>query len=357
MKPLVPLEVDLRDFPFLPLDAARLRDSDFAVESTGDEFRAALLLWCTSWHQQPAASLPDNERALAMFAGYGRDLKGWQKVAIGALRGFQRCDDGRLYHPVLAEKALDAWDGKLRNRHRRECERIKKAAQRAKTDPAYPSFEDWKVHVAATGDDRWPHGPAIVPEAPAGDIPPLSPGTAKGRNGDVPRESLPLKGTGERDRGEGQGKALEKPPSSLRSDSSSAAPTTGRSTPPDEVNDRKALRIAQITDDAIEAFNARLGKPNGNLPMVVPGVGAAKRRKHVARCLRVARDICGKLYGSTIITRQFWDEYFGSVDGDDFRSGRRQGGPAHQNWTPNFEYLTREQTMIDVFDRDVSAAA
>lgn len=91
-EPLVPQEVDLRGLTFMPLDVARLRDSDLAIEATGDEFRAAVLLWCASWGQVPAGSLPNSDTALATYAGYGRgDIKGWRKVREGALRGFIEC--------------------------------------------------------------------------------------------------------------------------------------------------------------------------------------------------------------------------------------------------------------------------
>jgi hypothetical protein len=204
MNPLVPAHVQLRDFAFMPLDVVRLRDSDLATESSGEEFRAAVLLWCSAWHQAPAASLPDNDQVLAKFAGFGRDRKAWLKVKSGALRGFELCSDGRLYHRVLAEKAIEAWDGKLRHRWRRECERIKKAAQRAKADAVYPSFDEWKEHVALTGDDRW------IPDRVA-----VSQGTDEGRPNNVQRESQPLKGQGE---GEGQGQG-EKSSSALSSSS------------------------------------------------------------------------------------------------------------------------------------------
>jgi hypothetical protein len=37
-------------------------------------------------------------------------LRGWKKVrAKGGLRGWIRCSDGRLYHPVVVEKAIEAW--------------------------------------------------------------------------------------------------------------------------------------------------------------------------------------------------------------------------------------------------------
>ena len=119
-EPLTTADCDLRDFAYMPLDVGRLRDSGIALESTGDEFRAAVLLWCASWHQVPAASLPDNDRALASLAGYGRDTAGWDSVRAGAMRGWVACSDGRYYHPVIAEKAIAAWDAKKAQRLRTE---------------------------------------------------------------------------------------------------------------------------------------------------------------------------------------------------------------------------------------------
>src|SRR5258707_15247488 len=100
-KPLVSFDIDLRDFPYMPLDVVRLRDSELAVVLSGEEFRSAVLLWCACWHQVPASSLPDDDRLLASLAGFGRDLKGWKAVRQAALRGFKACSDGRLYHPVI----------------------------------------------------------------------------------------------------------------------------------------------------------------------------------------------------------------------------------------------------------------
>ena len=129
-EPLVPVDVDLRGMPFMPLDVARLRDSDLAIEASGDEFRAAVLLWCASWNQVPAGSLPNAEQPLAAYAGFGRDVKGWKKVAKGALRGFVECADGRLYHPVVAEKALDAWAQRVEHRKGKENENDRKRRER-----------------------------------------------------------------------------------------------------------------------------------------------------------------------------------------------------------------------------------
>jgi hypothetical protein len=116
---LTPIDCDLRDFAFMPLDVVRLRDSDLAAVPDAEVFRAAVLAWCASWHQIPAASLPDDDAVLARLLGYGRDVKSWMKLReAGALRGFRKCSDGRLYHPVVAEKAIDAWEAKKAQRDR-----------------------------------------------------------------------------------------------------------------------------------------------------------------------------------------------------------------------------------------------
>jgi hypothetical protein len=124
---LVPPEVDLRDFGFMPLDVLRLRDSDLAALSTGDEFKAAVLLWCAAWHQVPAGSLPDDDRLLARFSGAGSL---WKKVKDEALRGFVKCSDGRLYHRTIAEKALESWAAKQRQRERTAAATAAREAKR-----------------------------------------------------------------------------------------------------------------------------------------------------------------------------------------------------------------------------------
>lgn len=119
--PLTPADLDLRDFDWMPLDVARLRDSDLSVLASGDAFRAAVLLWCAAWHQVPAASLPLEDKLLAHLAGYGRDLDGWASVRADALRGFVECSDGRLYHPVVAQKAMEADEQRNKKRKRTEA--------------------------------------------------------------------------------------------------------------------------------------------------------------------------------------------------------------------------------------------
>jgi hypothetical protein len=114
-EPLTPPDCDLRDFSFMPLDVRRLLTSETWVLGSHAERVAAISLWCEAWHQVPAASLPDNDRMLAHLSGAGNS---WKKVKDHALRGWVKCTDGRLYHPVVAEKARDAWAKKEIQRER-----------------------------------------------------------------------------------------------------------------------------------------------------------------------------------------------------------------------------------------------
>lgn len=145
LTPLTAPDCDLKDFAFMPLDVARLRDSDLAALESPEACWAAVLLWCASWHQIPAASLPDDDRVLANLAGFGRVVKEWARVKDGALRGWLKCADGRLYHPVIAEKANEAFRRKLEQSWRTECSRIKKHNQRhdENNQLPYPTLDQY----------------------------------------------------------------------------------------------------------------------------------------------------------------------------------------------------------------------
>lgn len=107
--PLTPPDCDLTSMPSMLLDVRRLRDSGVAAHENAEVFRASMFLWCAAWHEVPAASLKDDDAELAQKAGFGRFLSEWRKVKDEVLKGFTRCSDGRLYHPVVAEKALEQW--------------------------------------------------------------------------------------------------------------------------------------------------------------------------------------------------------------------------------------------------------
>lgn len=138
--PLVPSEVDLRNFSYMPLYVVHLRDSDFAAETSGEEFKAAVLLWCAAWHQVPAGSLPDSDKALRRFSGLS--LSDWNSVRNKAMSGFIKCSDGRLYHPVLADAAKASWDEKEKRKQRTE-----KATQSRKNESLNKISEDEQRYV------------------------------------------------------------------------------------------------------------------------------------------------------------------------------------------------------------------
>ena len=171
-EPLVPEEVDLVKLDGFMLDTIRLLGSELWALATGDEFKAAMALWCRAWKQVPAASLPDDDRILASFAGYGRGGKAWQRVKAMALRGFVKCSDGRLYHRVLAEDAKRAWRDLLRQRERTQAatEARKTMFQNDRNDDRHDdsggnvtdSQGQERIGQDRTGNDRTERGKEIL---------------------------------------------------------------------------------------------------------------------------------------------------------------------------------------------------
>jgi len=126
----------------------------------------------------PAASLPDDDIELANLAGYGRVVKEWRKVREDALNGFVKCSDGRLYHSVIAGKAMLAFAAKERHAYSKYLDRLRKEnkAREKEGKPLFgiPTVEQWK-------SGAYPHG-----------IPPDS----QTVSGQFPAE-IALKGNGE----------------------------------------------------------------------------------------------------------------------------------------------------------------
>jgi len=143
--------------------------------------------------------------------------------------------------------------------------------------------------------------------------------------------------------------------SSLRSDSSPQLALTGDASPPADLKARKAHRIQQISEQAQEAYNRLLAKPNGELAACA--VLNKPRLKAVEKALPTCRAICLQLYGNERVTAAFWQALFETAADDDFHAGRARGGPGHENWKPDFEYLLRENVIAKLFDRAMSEAA
>ncbi|MBB4837282.1 hypothetical protein HNP52_000333 [Sphingomonas kyeonggiensis] len=259
--PLTPPDADLQDFAFMPLHVARLRDSDLAAEAAPEACWYAVLLWAASWHQLPAGSLPDNDAVLARLCGLGRDLRTFKKHRADAMRGFVRCSDGRLYHPVVAEQVVAAWQKKLEQRWRTELARIKKANQRNGTDLPSPTFDEF-----IAGDKAIP-------------VPDVSPGTTA----DVPGEITSKR------QGEGQGQG----------EYSSDANASGAAAPPAVIDPEKVMFDAGRTlltsaGISIEAAGRLLGrwKRDHGAEAVIIALGKAQRegaidpKSFIEGCLR-----------------------------------------------------------------------
>jgi len=109
--PMVPPECDISSLPGTIMFWNRLLNSDLWMDSTGDEFKAALALWGKSTNQQPGGSLPNDDRRLAKLAEVSHNE--WAALRPMSLKGWVLCSDGRLYHESVAEAVLLAWIGRL----------------------------------------------------------------------------------------------------------------------------------------------------------------------------------------------------------------------------------------------------
>jgi hypothetical protein len=135
----------------MPLDITRLFASAFHAKANDAEWRAGLTLILKSWHQRPAGSLPDDDIALCRLAELGRDLKTWRRIRGNALHGWMKHSDGRLYHAVVTEKVLDAWD--------------KRGEFRAKASAKTVRQQRWRERCKKVAADLRAHG--ITPPAGA----------------------------------------------------------------------------------------------------------------------------------------------------------------------------------------------
>jgi hypothetical protein len=147
--PPVPANVDLRQFPYMPLEIRRLLTSVTWIEAA-DHPRighALICLWCESWHQVPASSLPDNDRVLAKMAMCSAGV--WASIRKRVLSAWIKCSDGLLYHPVVAEKALEAWASRS-DRPDRVAERSEHARKAAKA--RWGHAQSMPEHAAAMSE-------------------------------------------------------------------------------------------------------------------------------------------------------------------------------------------------------------
>jgi len=161
--PPVPADCDLRGLQWIPLYGERLFCSDSWLLSSSEAKCAAMQLWWAAWKQQPAGSLPDQDRALAQMAGYGLAIDAWSEVRVEAMHGFVKCNDGRLYHSVVCELAREAWDRRIKDRERKDQYRARQRSNNALSEQVETRPE--RGHDAdATGTGRGRDMDATRPE-------------------------------------------------------------------------------------------------------------------------------------------------------------------------------------------------
>lgn len=179
--PLVPAEVDLRGYEFMPLYGDRLFKSETWIGGSPEAKIAALRLWWQAYaHETPAGSLPDSDTLLADYAGYGVALKAWQRVKPQAMRGWVQCSDGRLYHKVVCEIVMTAWAERVKAREKGKAGAAKRwgaggsTANATATKPDGPSNGTGNARAIAsdrTGQDRTGNNGAGGPATSAPDRP------------------------------------------------------------------------------------------------------------------------------------------------------------------------------------------
>lgn len=191
-EPMVPPEVDLRGLEYMPLLGDRLFSSDFDLDANDVEFRVGLRLWWAAWKQVPAGSLPKEDNRLRKLAGLDENVAKWRKVKGRALHGFVECSDGRLYHPIVAQQALIAWEKRAENVAERENEAERQRRSRAERKRMFEELRKagvtpkWDISMGALRDLHALHvTPPVTVTGHGPDTPPVTrTATAKtGRDG------------------------------------------------------------------------------------------------------------------------------------------------------------------------------
>jgi len=124
--PLTPPDANLDGLNYMPLYITRLRNSKawLACKRTPEFAFYLLNLWMRAWQETPSGSIEDDPDVLADAAGC--HPQAWDEIAAKVMRGWVKCSDGRLYHPVVAELVIEAWQDRQKARWHKECDRVRK---------------------------------------------------------------------------------------------------------------------------------------------------------------------------------------------------------------------------------------
>lgn len=151
--PLVPLGCDLRrGFPHIMLDFREMQATRFwLICKRRPELAFYFMnLSFASWHEVPAASLPNDDDVLADWARCPPERWDLMKADLLTGAGWCLCSDGRWHHPLHAERAIAAWVSMLDDEAEKEAARRRMALLRARGSPHdLVSFAEQVANVRA----------------------------------------------------------------------------------------------------------------------------------------------------------------------------------------------------------------
>jgi hypothetical protein len=128
-----PYPDDLRARSYSPIfDLQRIRQSSTWLSASPEVRPWLVLLWLLSWESIPAGTYPADDAVI--IARLGCQPEFFKMYRDQLMRGWYRCTDGRLYHPVITEQVLEM----LRTR-RYATERQKRWREEAKAVDSAPS--------------------------------------------------------------------------------------------------------------------------------------------------------------------------------------------------------------------------
>ncbi len=157
-------EVDMETFK---------RSDTWKKARTGALRGALLLLWAEAWQEKPCGTLPDDDELIALMIDMPSAT--FEKNRAVLLRGWSKCDDGRLYHDVITTRVLAMLDKRANDAQRAAARRARNAesatspsevtgASRVTHNGVGPEFDT--KHQAPSTENQAPKGKEKPPAEP-----------------------------------------------------------------------------------------------------------------------------------------------------------------------------------------------
>lgn len=111
------------------IDTERIRQSDTWALAPAETRPWLLMLWMVAWEQTPCGSMPNDDVLIAARLGLTPKVFAKQRAVL--MRGWWLAEDGRLYHPVIAERVAEMVDYREKAATRKADYRARMQAQQA----------------------------------------------------------------------------------------------------------------------------------------------------------------------------------------------------------------------------------